>query len=218
MLKEVKDFARFEYLLCQRLGFKKIPPDKARERLRQAGKRPSRPIEGRETGFEFSAENGLMVVVWTTYLEEKREFREKDTDAGWVLIIQNGKVVHFSRPAPRTKNFLFNLYRRVWINWCRVSNRPSCPECGRLMKIERKRGVLKARFWSCEQRKLHKSGKRNSLDFNFALPPRVKKWLRGVYKRRRKYNIKVRKAGGQLYAAMLKRKRWLPAESKIPRN
>lgn len=210
MLKEVRGFAHFEQL-CLKLGFKKTTPGEARERLRQADKRSRRPQEGKETGFEFSAENGLKVVVWTTYLEEKGEFRGKDTDVGWVLIIQNGKAVHFSRPAPRTKNFLLNLYRRVWINWCRVSNRPSCPECGKYMDIKRGRH-LKQRYWNCEQWKLHNAKGRHTLDFNFALPPEAKKWTEKMYRKRKKYIARVKKTGKQPHTAMLKRKKWMPAK------
>lgn len=209
---EVRDFVHFEYLLCQRLGFKKITLDEFRKRLRQLNKKPPRPREGRETGFEFKT-NKLTVIVWTTYLEDKGKFREKGADAGWVLIIQNGKKAHFSRPAPRTKNFLLNLYRRVWINWCRVLKRPRCPECNEYMDITKGRH-LKQRFWCCDRRKLHKIKKRYTLGFNFALPPEAKRFKESEYKRRKKYNIQVKKAGKQPYAAMLGRREWTANEPK----
>ncbi len=215
MLKEVKDFAHFEQL-CLKLGFRKIAPDEIREQLRQLKKGPSRRIEGREVGFQFN-DRGLSLRVWTTYLETEGKLREESTDSGWVLIIQNGKAVHFSRPALRTKNFLLNLYRRVWINWCRVSNRPSCPECGKYMDIKRGRH-LKQRYWSCEQWKLHNTKGRHTLDFNFALPPEAKKWTEKMYKKRKKYIAQVKEAGKQPHAAMLKRRKWIPAESETSKS
>lgn len=206
---EVRDFAHFEEL-CQELGFKKIPPDEARRRLQQAAKKPRQPQEGREIGFEFTTK-GLIVTVWTTYLEDKNEFRGKGTDAGWVLITQNNKAVHFSRPARRTKNFLLNLYRRVWKNWYRILERPSCPECGRFMEITRDRRHLKGRYWSCNQKELHKSGEKHTRGFNFALLliPKVRKFIEKERKGRRRYNVRRKQDGKQLYAAMLKRKKWV---------
>ncbi len=215
MLKEVRDFAHFEQL-CLKLGFRKIAPNEIREQLRQLKKRSPRHVEGREAGFQFDG-RGLSLRVWTTYLETEEKLREEGTDSGWVLIIQNSQAVHFSRPALRTKNFLLNLYRRVWINWRRVSYRPSCPECGEYMNIKRGRH-LKQRYWSCEQWKLHKAKRKRTLDFNFALPPEAKKWIQKVYKKRKKYNAKVKEAGKQPHTAMLKRKKWIPAESKTSKS
>jgi hypothetical protein len=67
---------------------------------------------------------------------------------------------------------------------------------------------LKQRYWCCERVSTHPDKKKRSLDLNFALPEEVKKWLKGEYKRRKKYNIRARKAGKQSYSAMLQRKKW----------
>jgi len=216
MLKEVRDFAHFEEL-CLKLGFRKIAPDEIRKQLQQLGKKSPRHVEGREAGFQFNI-RGLTSRIWTTYLETEEKLREKGTDSGWVLIIQDGKVVYFSHQIfRRSEKFLFNLYCWVVINWYRVSRRPQCPECGEYMNIKRGRH-LKQRFWSCEQWKLHKIKRKYTLDFNFALPPKAKRWIERVYRKRKKYIARVKKAGKQPHTAMLKRRKWMPAESKISKS
>ena len=217
MLTEIRDFAHFEQL-CLKLGFRKISPNEVREQLRQANKRSSRPLEGVETGFRLDSK-GLALKVWTSYLEDKGKLREKGTDSGWVLITQNGKTAYFSHQIfRRSEKFLFNLYCWVVINWYRVSRRPKCPECKEYMNIVKGRH-LKQRYWCCERRELHTTKKKKySLDLNFALPPEAKKWLKRVYKQRKKYSSKVKKAGKQPHAAMLKRKKWVPAQSETSKN
>lgn len=158
-----------------------------------------------EIGFDFEA-NGLRVVVWTTWeATSDGGIRIRNSDASWVIILNDKRTLYFSHPVHRTKNFLRNLLYQVQIAWLRVIYRPKCPECGEFMDIAFGKG-LKSRYWRCSRRLQHSSKKSINYPWDVALPPTIKSHLKSVRSKRAKYFKKIRKEGKEVYAAM--KKRW----------
>lgn len=170
-----------------------------------------RKIEGREIGF-FYFENGLTVVVWTTWLD--CENRARDNDSGWIIILdENGDRCYTSRPLHRTKNFLYRLLMEAKIARTRVKNRPKCAECGAFMKIVHRRSrdrtrYLKSCYWKCARRLDHKGEVVHSLRFDHGLPQEALDYLRPRRKKHRREAKNLRKAGKEPFAAMRERKGW----------
>lgn len=143
--------------------------------------------------------------MWTTWLEKERSAREED--AGWVLIAEGDKVLYFSRPIHRTKNFLRNLSMQARIACWKVRHRPLCPECQNFMDIVQGR-AMKQRFWRCGRRELHKGGKNRFRRWDYGLPEEAVAYLKPIRRRRKKKYAALRAAGKDPHQAMFKRKRW----------
>ncbi len=195
VLPEKSDFTVISRMLNQ-WGFREFS-DEFWKRLRHLSLKAPRPRPGRETGFTFSA-NGLTVIVWTTWLEEQKIARPKD--AALILIIENNKVRYFSHPIHRTKNFVKNLLNQAWIARWRVLHRPLCPVCRQFMKIAFGKGI-KSRYWCCPKDK-----RRFNWDIN--LPPKAKRYLKNLRRRRAKYRRERRQQGKQVHVAIKIRKPW----------
>jgi hypothetical protein len=200
-LPDKESFEAFRRALAKR-GFRKRARAESRgDYVRLALRAPS-PRKGRERGYVFSA-NGLDVVVWTTFLEEEECAREEDS--GWVLIKEGDKVRYFSRPHPRTENFLKTLLWEACIARLRVLARPLCPMCRAHMSIVYGKGH-KSRFWQCKRPKSHE--KSQNISWDHGLPPEALEYLRPIRERRRKYLEKLRSEGKSPGAALKKRKKW----------
>lgn len=157
-----------------------------------------------EIGFIFEA-NGLKVVVWTTWEKADSMTRIRNSDAGWVIILDNERTVYFSHPIHRTKNFLQNLLYQVQIAWWRVLHRPKCPECDEFMDIAFGKG-LKSRYWKCSRRLRHSNRKSINCPWDVALPSTIKNYLKSLRGKRARYFKKRRREGKDVCAAM--KKRW----------
>lgn len=163
------------------------------------------PKKFSEIGFVFRA-NGLRVVVWTTWeMAEDEKIRVRNSDASWVIILDDKRTLYFSHPIHRTKNFLRNLLYQVKIAWLRVIYRPRCPECGKFMDIAFGKG-LKSRYWKCNRRLEHKGKKSINCSWDTPLPPTIKKHLKSIRSKRAKYFKKRRKERKEIYSAF--KKRW----------
>lgn len=202
-LPNPEDFIEFAEELLRR-GFRRLSTAEFWTSFRSLKLTAPRPRFGRELGFIFEA-NGYTVVVWTTWLEENQVVREED--AGWILIAEGEKVLYFSHPLHRTKNFIFNMLMQARIACWRVRNRPLCPECQNFMSIARGR-ALKQRFWECNSTRLHKDGRKKFTSWDFGLPEEALEYLKPIRKRRVKRYAKLRAEGKEPHQAMLKRKRW----------
>lgn len=203
---EPSEFHRFAVEM-RHMEFRQIGGLEFRKTFQRLGLRAPRPRSGRETGFVFTA-NQLEVCVWTTWIEKVQAIRE--IDAGWVLIKDNRrkKPDYFAGPFNRTKNFLVNLLRYSWLARWRSIHRPLCPECHQFMTITFGR-ALKSRYWSCVNRKQHLESKQNvNLGWDHGLPPRAKKFVESVRKRRANYLKKLREKGKPHHLAMRRRKTW----------
>ena len=202
-LPNIREFLAFENELIHR-GFRRISGPEFSSQFRRLGLKAPRPREGRELGYLFYA-NQYTVFVWTTWLLEKKVAREED--AGWVLIAEKDKVLYFSRPIHRTKNFIQNILMQARIACWKVRRRPLCPECHNFMDIVRGR-ALKQRFWKCNRKKLHAGGKNRFRSWDYGLPEEAVKYLGSIRKKREKRYAVLRAAGKEPHQAMLKRKRW----------
>lgn len=147
VLPDKERFSLFEQYML-REGFRKLSGGEFSRSFKRLDLQAPRPREGRETGFIFMA-NGLTVHVWTTFLEHEGQARE--VDAGWVLITEGDRQDYYSHPLMRTEGFLRKLFRNAKIAKERVLTRPLCPNpaCSAFMKITKRRGHLKSRYWRC---------------------------------------------------------------------
>lgn len=198
-----EDFSGFEEELRMR-GFRRISSPEFTLQFSRLALVAPRPRFGRELGYLFYA-NQYTVLVWTTWLEKEQKAREED--AGWVLIAEGDKVLYFSHPIHRTKNFLYNLLMQARIACWKVRHRPLCPECHNFMNIVRGH-ALKQRFWKCDRKELHAGGKNRFRSWDYGLPEDAIKFLRPIRKKRKKRYDAIRVAGEESHQAMLKRKRW----------
>ena len=146
VLPDEQSFKWFEFNIKRR-GFKPRKIKKIKSDFRHLEPKPRKPgkVTGFEAGFYFFV-NGLLVIVWTTFVISAQQAHP--SDAGWVLIVQGGKAVYYSRPIYRTKGFLYNLLLLAAIARQRIIHRPHCPDCGKFMDIVPGKH-LKARFWRC---------------------------------------------------------------------
>ena len=201
ILPDVESFEAFGRALAKR-GFREIVRTEfSQDYWRLALKAPS-TREGSETGYTFGA-NGYVVVVWTTRL--KREGYARDEDAGWVLIKDGDQVLYFSRPHPRTKNFLHTMLFEAAIARLRVLARPLCPVCGARMNITTGKG-LKSRFWQCKRPEQHRRSQ--NLSWDHVLPQEALDYLKPIRERRRKYREKLKKEGKAPGSALQRRIGW----------
>lgn len=195
--KEIEDYLK-------RHGFESLEPEKlSRERAYRLV--PPRRIDGRETPFVYK-DKGLEAWVWTSWL--RNENRARENDPAWTIIVQSNTLRYSREPIKRTLNFKKTLMNWAWIIWRRVSGRPTCKECGFLMEISYKHGVVGARFWKCGNIRCHASGKPARLDWDFNMPPKAKKMLEARRKAKKKYREKRRAQGKDPFAARKNRKRW----------
>lgn len=202
-LPDLEDFLGFEKELAKR-GFRQISGPEFSLQFDRLGLKAPRPRSGRELGYLFYA-NQYTVFIWTTWLLKEQVAR--DEDAGWVLIAEGDKVLYFSHPLHRTKNFLWNLLMQARIACWKVRRRPLCPECRYFMNIVH--GLaLKQRFWKCERKKLHSDGKNRFRSWDYGLPSEAVNYLRPIRKRRRKRYAALRAEGKKPHQALLKRKKW----------
>lgn len=202
-LPESEAFSKFEEDLKGR-GFRKISNAEFLTEFQRLGLKAPRYRNGREVGYIFYA-NQYVVVVWTTWLEKEKVAR--DEDAGWVLIAEKDKVLYFSHPIHRTKNFLQNLLMQARIACWKVRHRPLCPECNNFMDIVRGR-ALKQRFWKCGHKELHENKTNRFRSWDYGLPEEAIQYLKTIRKKRRNYYADTRSEGKEPHQAMLKRKRW----------
>lgn len=203
VLPDPVDYAWFLTQLMNR-GFRPVSVTEFRKDFKRLKLKAPRPRPGREDGFLFFAD-GLTVRVWTTWLESESKVR--DVDAGWVLICEGDKPLYFSRPIHRTKNFLVNLLRQAWLARWRVTHRPLCLKCHKFMDIVMGRG-MKSRYWRCDRRKEHKDGKPYSLDWDYGMPSKAKRYVSTLRGNRAKRRSKLKKEGKPVFTAIKKRKPW----------
>lgn len=206
VLPDASGFAKLEELLVS-WGFRAISPSEVQKDFKRLDLKAPSPREGREAGFSFSA-HGLVVSVWTTWLQE--EGRARESDAGWVLISEGDKNLYFAHPVHRTKHFIRNLARQAWIAKRRVQDRPLCPDegCKQFMDIV-SGTALKSRYWRCGRKKLHADGKITRRNWDCALPPKAAKYVEAKRKQRDK-NRKRREKRQERepFPAVLKRRPW----------
>ena len=195
------EFRRFASEMTK-MAFRSYQREEMQKQFSRLGLKAPRPASGRELGFIFSA-NDLDVFVWTTWLTQSRTIKE--CDAGWVLIEQEGRAVYFAHPIHRTQNFFQHMLQQVWLARRRVLHRPLCPEpgCAAYMCIVRGR-ALKARYWRCDRRDRHTSGRATRLSWDHGLPPRAKKLVEELRSKRAKQRTKK----PPVIPAILRRKAW----------
>ncbi len=190
-------------------GFMRLSRPEVVSDFKRLGLEAPTPREGREEGFRFHG-NGLMVIVWTT----KTRFGFRQQDAGWVLIREGDDVRYYSRPHPRTKNFLYHMLMDARIARWRVLYRPLCNECDAFMRIAFG-AYLKSRYWRCNQRYRHADHKPKFCGWD-NLRRKFPAEALAYIKRRRKQRSKDRikhweeqlALGNTPGVAMLKRKPW----------
>ena len=190
-------------------GFQMIPGFVFRRKFHELKLEAPRPRKSRETGFTFSA-NGLEVYVWTTWLAREEEARE--SDAGWIVITQNGQSLYYSHPINRTEDFLKRLGRFAWIGKRRVTHRPQCRICGTFMDITEGH-YLKQRYWRCNSPAWHPSAKSRRLEWDAPLPPKARELMKTIRAKRakdkRRAKRKAKEEGRQPpRPAILIRKPW----------
>jgi hypothetical protein len=162
--------------------------------------------EGDETGFRFH-ENGLTVIVWTTWMGKYQ--RAHISDAGWIIILdEKMNLCYSSRPIHRTKNFLKNLFMQARIARARVARRPRCGECNHFMRMVHGKGT-KAVYWRCSRILDHKGGRAHSTPFDYGLPKEALDYLSTRRKAHRKALLNLRAQGKTPFAAMRRRKLWM---------
>lgn len=203
VLPGVADFAWLEEQL-KNLGFRQISRIEFRNDFARLGLKAPRPRLGREAGFMFYA-SGLTVRVWTTWL--RSEGRAREVDAGWVLICRGDAALYFAHPLHRTKDFLLNLFRHAWVAQWRVMHRPLCAECRQFMDIVAGRG-MKSRYWRCDQVRFHATGKPTRLGWDAGLPPKAKRYVRALRKRRAAYRQRREAEGKPTGVALMTRRQW----------
>lgn len=203
VLPALKDFLWFKRELTTR-GFRPMYEVEFRRQFQRLGLKAPRPRQGREEGFTFFA-NNLSVVVWTTWLARQNKARE--SDAGWVLIAEGDRVLYFSHPIHRTRNFFLNLFRQAWLAQWRALHRPLCPECKKWMSIARGKG-LKARYWVCGAWSQHDVKGTVRLDWDYGLPPRAKRMVALLRRARARYRKQMLCEGREVVPAVLRRKPW----------
>lgn len=186
------------------LGFHKMTDKEFRKTMQHISQAP-RKQEGRQVGFVFYAK-GLRVCVWTTWL--KYQNRPKKSAEAWVIIEDENRALYFSHPMHRTKNFVRTLLKQAWIARWRGLNRPRCKECGEFMKIAPGKGI-KSRYWRCYKKKKHASNRFVALDWDYGLPPKAKKYVEGLRKRRAKYRKKRKQQGKPVDVAIKNRRPWI---------
>ena len=188
------------------MGYHKVTKSNFRKTFIRLDLSAPRPVEGKETSYEYSS-NNYTVKLHTTYLENERKWRDNSTDAGWVLIAEGDEAKYFARPFKRTKGFVlrFLLYARV-TKW-KIDNRPLCKECKDFMNIKRKRGSRQY-YWGCFNNKRHSSGNAEFLSWDEGLSKEATEILeiRRLYAE--KYNAKNKKNGKIPTPAAVKRKKW----------
>jgi len=123
-----------------------------------------------EIGFVSIPRHGYAVKVWTTCEREKVERcsqlpllssdivvgRPRYEDAGRVLIVsaRDGREEYFAADVHRTKNFVENFLKRIWVTWLRIVRPPCCPRCNARMKIMRRR-INGKTWWGCLNKEGH---------------------------------------------------------------
>jgi hypothetical protein len=202
-LPDAENLSVFEEELRSR-GFRRISSPEFSSQFLRLGLRAPRPRFGRELGYIFHA-NQYTVLVWTTWLLKEQVAREED--AGWVLIAEKDKVLYFSHPIHRTKNFISNLLMQARIACWKVRHRPLCQECHNFMNIVQGR-ALKQRFWKCDRKELHAGGKNRFRSWDYGLPEEAVKYILPIRKKREKRYAALRAEGKEPHQAMLERKRW----------
>lgn len=204
ILPNKAEFARLNKSLL-RFGFKQITDQEFVEKYKILRLVAPRPREGRkEVGFVFKA-NALKVTVWTTWL--LKEQRARRTDAAWVIISDEEKVLYFSHPIHRTKSFVDNLLKQAWIARIKVKNRPRCKKCGWFMQITHGQGA-KSCYWSCSNRFGHDNNKKVYLSWDYNLHIKAKQYLKGLRKKRAVYRKQRRASGLPVDVARKKRISW----------
>ena len=203
VLPDEDDFAFLKKEL-EKLGFREITGVEFYNQFKRLKLKAPRRRLGKEVGFMFYA-NGLTVFVWTTWL--RKEKRARKEDAAWVLITEGGEAPYFSHPIHRTKNFIRNLLCQAWIARWRILHRPLCPECSQFMQIVRGKGV-KSRYWSCLNIGEHESKRPVRLSWDHGLPPKAKKYVDDLRKKRAAFRAKQRKAGKPAPQKIFERKPW----------
>lgn len=202
-LPSPEDFEKFQEMLFER-GFRKLSRQEFVSEFRRLKLRAPRPRKGRELALVLYA-NDYRAVVWTTWLKESQVARKKDS--GWVLIAEGNRVLYFSRPIHRTKNFLKNLSMQARIAGWKVRHRLRCPECHNFMHIVRGK-ALKQRFWQCRLTQLHEDRRRRFKSWDYGLPEEALKYLHPIRKKRVKRYATLRAEGKEPHQAMLARKLW----------
>ncbi len=201
VLPDAEAFGWLNHNLLRR-GFRAVSRVEFKKDYVRLGLQAPSPRRGREVGFIFSA-NGLDVKVWTTFVAEEGEAREKD--AGWVVINDSDEARYFSHPVLRTKNFLHNLLWHACIAKWRAEHRPLCPSCDARMRIAYGQG-LKSRFWKCVRPQFHM--KSVSLSWDVGLPQAAFDFLRPLRRRRARYALQLRQVGKEPGGALRRRKGW----------
>ncbi|MEK7094353.1 MAG: hypothetical protein AAB903_03380 [Patescibacteria group bacterium] len=163
--------------------------------------------KGRELGFFFRSkdpENQYVVFIWTTWLI--REQRARDQDAGWVLIVGNGKRLYVTE-IRRTKYFLERVLEKSGIAQTRVIGRQRCPLCKNLMEIKWGR-ALGQRYWTCQNVDEHPDHLPQHESWDVALSDEQRAIVERIRRRRRQRRKRLRKEGKSPQPARLRRRTW----------
>ena len=201
VLPNASDIADFQERIAA-VGYRQITQPEFANFFQALGLRAPRIRKGREIGFTFSA-NGLTAIVWTTFLDTEDQAREED--AGWVLILERGKIKYSSHPMMRTSGFLEKLFMQAKIARERVAKRPLCPSCYGYMDIERGNG-MKSRYWICRSAE-HKEYT-EQFPWDFGLCQESLRFVKLERRIRGRYYRKLKKEGRKIGQAMLSRRLW----------
>ena len=77
--------------------------------------------------------NDCTILVWTTFLPGIG--KQRGQDVGWVIIIQNNKIVYSSPKILRTKNFFHTMEFYTQKAYEMVYSNPMCVKCQRFLRI-----------------------------------------------------------------------------------
>ncbi len=199
------DFLFLEKMILS-MGYRNITRNDSSKEFLRLNLSPPRPIRGRETSYRYT-NNGYTVFLHTTYLEASKKWRDKGTDAGWILIAEGDKARYFAKPFSRTKGFIMKFLRYAWVTKWKVDNRPLCPECKAYMHITKKVGTRQY-YFICRNMISHKKEQPLFLPWDVGLPFNALKFLNIRREYSEKYNKKIKDGGKAVTPARKIRKTW----------
>jgi hypothetical protein len=186
------------------LGFRRITRIEFSNTYHRFGLVAPSPRKGREVGYAYSA-NGLIGKIWSSWLPEEETIR--DEDAGWALIEEGDRAVYFAPPLNRTKNFLSTLLKYAYVVRWRVLYRHLCPQCHEFMHIAKGKHPKQV-YWICRRWQHHVGRHFIFRDWDWGLPPRMKKFLMERRKIRALYRKDLADRGIVVVRALFRRTGW----------
>lgn len=196
------------------IGYEPIAARQKAKDVIRLGLQAPRPIEGSELGFQYT-NNTHRCVVWTSWLPELQLFRTTGTDIFWSIITQNDELVYCAKPIPRIDiDSIVTLLRYAMVSKWKVDNLPLCDfgDCKARVEIYRKRGTRQY-MYVCKKKKNHvtkehPNGVWNFMSWDYALPPKAKKFLMTRREASALYRKKCEALGVEPVPKAVKRKRW----------